>query len=98
MLLGLLAVVPAIADTGDTTAPRHSASAAQQQTPAPAVQKARSITQINVTAAQAARAARHEYGGKVLGVQLEANTKAPYYRVRLISSGRVHVVSVNAHK
>src|SRR5699024_3243017 len=40
------------------------------------------VARINVTAAQAARTARNEYGGKVLGVRLEASDQAPYYRVK----------------
>ncbi|MDN5781820.1 MAG: hypothetical protein L0H23_07325, partial [Luteimonas sp.] len=96
----LLTVAPAIAKSAKAPATRngHTAAVTQQALLEPDVAKTRSAAIINVTAAQAARAARHEYGGKVLGVQLEDDPEKPYYRVRLISRGRIHVVSVNAHK
>lgn len=53
---------------------------------------------INITPAQAARAARNVYGGRVLGVRLETDVKPPYYRVRLIKKGKMRVVRVTAHR
>lgn len=100
LLLGLLTALPAVAATA-TLAAADSSQATQiaQQNSTPKQTQTRTVTIINVTAAQAARSARHEYGGKVLGVRLEqTDNKPPFYRVRLISRGRVHVVSVNAHK
>lgn len=101
-MLGLLVALPAAADSArapatDSGQPTQVAQA--KQAPTQRNGQAKNVTIINVTAAQAARAARHEYGGKVLGVQLkQSDNKGPFYRVRLISRGRVHVVSVNAHK
>lgn len=53
-------------------------------------------TQVNVSASQAARAARRKYGGKVLSVMLDTDAKAPYYRIKLLSAGQVRVVHVMA--
>lgn len=98
LLLGMTFCLPASAGTAPT--PNRPDTAATQL--AAASSKAAPVTsqvvRINVTAAQAARAARHEYGGKVLGVRLEANDKAPYYRVKLLSGGQVQVVHVTAHE
>lgn len=63
----------------------------------PSKNKTRPVS-VNVSAAQAARTARQEYGGKVLGVILEEDAHAPYYRVKLLDGGRVRVVHVSAHK
>lgn len=93
LLAGLITGVSAMASTPNATATRSTAKIESQPTT-----KTSSAVTINVTAAQAARAARHEFGGKVLGVMLEANSKTPYYRVRLISRGEVHIVRINAHE
>lgn len=73
--------------------PMGSAVAAQKTE-----QQQTQVVNINVSAAQAARAARHEYGGKVLSVILAANDDTPYYQVKLLSSGQVRVVHVTAHQ
>lgn len=65
---------------------------------APTKQAQTRVVQVNVSAAQAARAARREYGGKVLGVILEAQDQSPYYQVKLLSGGQVRVVRVTAHQ
>jgi len=98
---GLFVALPAAADGAGTPAADNGQStqvAEVRQAPPPNSKQVKA-TIINITAAQAARAARHEYGGKVLGVQLKQNDNdGPFYRVRLISRGRIHVVSINAHK
>ncbi len=53
---------------------------------------------VNVSPAQAARSARDQYGGKVLGVTLASEARAPYYRVKLLEGGSVRVVHVAAHR
>ncbi len=53
---------------------------------------------VNVSPAQAARSARDQYGGKVLGVTLASEARAPYYRVKLLDGGSVRVVHVAAHR
>src|SRR5699024_9694757 len=101
LLLGMVACLPAAAGTVTASTPAGSGSEAATRIAANDSKKApdtKQVVPINVSAAQAARAARHEYGGKVLGVRLEAGDKAPYYRVRLLSGGRVQVVHVTAHE
>lgn len=48
------------------------------------------------TAADAAREARREYGGKVLSVTREENGRQAYYRVKLLDNGHVRVVRISA--
>lgn len=96
LLLGMAICLPASAGTASAPsgqAATHLAAANGKTAP-----DTMQVVRINVSAAQAARAARHEYGGKVLAVRLEANGKAPYYRVKLLSGGRVQVVHVTAHE
>lgn len=50
----------------------------------------------NVAPGEAARRARHKYGGRVLNVILEQGASGPYYRVKLLDGGRVRVVRINA--
>lgn len=45
---------------------------------------------------QAADRARDKYGGRVLNVLLEHGPSGPYYRVKLLDSGRVRVVHIKA--
>ena len=52
--------------------------------------------QPNVAPAEAARRASREYGGRVLNVVLEDGPGGPYYRVKLLDGGRVHIVHVEA--
>lgn|GEM_PF-1399183 len=52
----------------------------------------------NVAPGEAARRATREYGGRVLNVVLEDGPGGPYYRVKLLDGGRVHVVHVEARK
>lgn len=78
--------------------PALQASSGQAVATATTHRDAAGAVTVNVTPAQAARAARHEYGGKILGVQLEADDGPPYYRVRLLRGGKVHVVIVSAHQ
>lgn len=54
--------------------------------------------QPNVAPGEAARRAAREYGGRVLNVVLEDGPGGPYYRVKLLDGGRVHVVHVEARK
>lgn len=53
---------------------------------------------INVSPAEAARAARRDYGGRILSVVLVTGAETPYYRVRLLSDGQLRVVHVKAHE
>jgi len=46
--------------------------------------------------AEAARRARKQHGGRVLNVVLEDGPSGPYYRVKLLDSGRVRVVDIQA--
>lgn len=87
-----LPIATAAGDDGSTSTTDHTGASQSAAT-------ATTITiAINVTAAQAARAARHEYGGRILGVQLEDSAQAPYYRVKLLNGGRVLVVHITAHQ
>lgn len=76
------AAVPANARNANTENPNDQSSA---------------VT-INVTAAQAARAARLEYGGRILAVILVTDAESPYYRIKLLGNGQLRVVRVTAHK
>lgn len=95
---------PAAADAteGELRVPFAAAPISQTEKPVKNDSKPRKnepeSVPVNVSAAQAARAARQEYGGKVLGVILEADARAPYYRVKLLDGGRVRVVHVAAHQ
>ena len=52
-----------------------------------------------LTADQAARKAREQYGGRVLSVRLEEpQGQSPFYRVKLISDGNVRVVEIPAER
>jgi|GEM_PF-6426805 len=53
---------------------------------------------INVSAAQAARNAHEEYGGRILNVTLNKDNEPPYYRVKLLRNGHVRVVHITAHE
>lgn len=101
LLAGLITGVSAMASSTEmptTSTPNATATRPTAKIESQPVTETSSAVTVNVTAAQAARAARHEFGGKVLGVMLEANSKTPYYRVRLISRGEVHIVRINAHE
>jgi uncharacterized membrane protein YkoI len=46
---------------------------------------------------QAADTATQQHGGKVLDTKLERPKKGPpFYRVKLLSKGQVHIVRINA--
>jgi len=87
-LAGFLLLLAIIMAVGLWTTPALAAHTPDEDKP--------KSTQVNISASQAARVARRQYGGKVLAVILDADTKAPYYRVKLLSAGRVRVVHVTA--
>ncbi|HLQ85853.1 MAG TPA: PepSY domain-containing protein [Salinisphaeraceae bacterium] len=58
---------------------------------------AEAVKTVNISAAEAAHAARSEYGGRILGVNLEEDVERPYYRVKLLRNGQLRVVYINAH-
>ena len=64
--------------------------------PAAEVAKREARPEPNVAPAEAARRASREYGGRVLNVVLEDGPGGPYYRVKLLDGGRVHIVHVEA--
>lgn len=77
-----------------------SAPLAEQAGPghssAPEAAKGEARPEPNVAPAEAARRASREYGGRVLNVVLEDGPGGPYYRVKLLDGGRVHIVHVEA--
>ncbi|MES1948916.1 hypothetical protein C84B14_16285 [Salinisphaera sp. C84B14] len=81
---------------GDTLRAPLAEQAGPAHEPAADVAKREARPEPNVAPAEAARRASREYGGRVLNVVLEDGPGGPYYRVKLLDGGRVHIVHVEA--